>query len=187
MCQHKSAIITYSPRSKGKFEIIHSPCTDSHSELIRAYGLKDDGKLRFARVEFSPPDMSKAAEVDTYKLRLDEERAPDWWSDDMAAAVAEKMRGIVSAMIVKEDDKYLLGGAWIVPKGLTVSVGPMTRVVANLGTVSENYGTVSVNYSGGTVSENCSCGTVSGNYGTVSKNRGTVSVNHSCGTIVKQY
>lgn len=156
MCQFKSAIVVREPRNKGGFAIIHSYATDSHSDLIAAHELRDDGMLRFARIEYAPADASKAHCLDCYRLRIDEERTPEWFDDDMKAAVAAKMAEIVKAMIVTKTGITLLGGAWIVPPGFVVSVGPMTRIVANSGTVTYNSGTVT------------------DNSGTVTYNRGTV-------------
>ena len=73
MCQFKSAIVIREPRNKGGFALVHSFASDSHSELIRANKLRDDGKLRFARVEFVPGN--DWTDLKSYKLRIDEERA----------------------------------------------------------------------------------------------------------------
>ena len=153
MCQFKSAIVIREPRNKGGFALIHSYATDSHSELIAANGLRDDGKLRFARVEYAPADPTKAHLLDTYKLRIDEERTPEWFDDDMKEAVSAKLAEIVKTMIVTKSGITLLGGAWIVPPEVQVSVGPMTRIVANYGTVTHNSGTVTHN-SGDVVQNN---------------------------------
>jgi hypothetical protein len=171
MCLFKSAIVLREPRNKGGFALIHSYCTDHHSQLIRANNLRDDGKLRFARIEFRPGE--NWSDVGGYKLHIDEERTPEWFDEKMKAAVTEKMASIVRAMIVT-DQKLLLGGAWIVPKGATVEVGPNTLVVMNYGTVTTNCGTVTTNR--GTVTTNR--GTVTTNYGTVTTNYGTVTTNY---------
>jgi len=194
MCQFKSAIVVREPRNKGGFALIHSYATDSHSELIAANELHDDGRLRFARVEYSPADTTKAHLLDTYKLRIDEERTPEWFDDDMKGAVAARMAEIVKAMIVTKSGITLLGGAWIVPPDMQVSVGPMTRIVANnygtvtrndatvarnLGTVTDHPGTVT--RTGATAAHNP--GTVARNYGTVTDNYGTVADNY--GTVAR--
>jgi hypothetical protein len=179
MCQFKSAIVVREPRNKGGFALIHSHTTDSHSELIAANELRDDGRLRFARVEYSPEDASKAHLLDTYSLRIDEGRTPEWFDRDMKQAVAAKLAEVVKAMIVPRSGMTLLGGAWIVPPDCEVSVGPMTRIVANYGKVADNHGTVTDNH--GTVTENH--GTVASNHGTVARNHGTVADNH--GTVAR--
>ena len=114
MCNFKSAIVLKEPRNKGGFTLLHNSLTDSHSELIEYHKLRDDGVLRFARVEFVPGnDWSN---ISGYKLKIDEKRTPDWFDEDMKLAVTEKMASIVKAMIVPEGMDYLLGGSWIVPK-----------------------------------------------------------------------
>ena len=160
MCQFKSAIVLREPRNKGGFALIHSFATDHHSQLIQANNLRDDGKLRFARVEYLPGE--DWSDLKKYKLKIDEERTPEWFDKDMVEAVSEKMAGIVKAMIVPEGVEYLLGGAWIVPKGRTVVVGPNTLVVVNYGTISENRGTVTTNW-----------GTVTTNWGKISLGSGS--------------
>ena len=171
MCQFKSAIVLREPRNKGGFACLHSFATDSHSDLIKAHNLRDDGTLRFARVEYLPGE--DWSDLKGYKFKIDEERTPEWFDADMQLAVAEKLSSIVGVMLVPENVSYLLGGSWIVPKGRTVEVGPNTLVVRNYGTVTTNYGTVTTN--DGTVTTNY--GTVTTNYGTVTTNRGTVTTN----------
>jgi hypothetical protein len=183
MCTFKSAIVIREPRNKGGFALIHSYATDSHSELIAANELRDDGRLRFARVEYTPADPTKAHLLDSYKLRIDEERTPEWFDKDMMEAVSAKMAEIVKAMIVPKTGTALLGGAWIVPPDFEVSVGPMTRIVANSGTITRNSGTITRNY--GTVTDNYGTGTVADNYGTVARNYGTVARNY--GTVTDNY
>ena len=183
MCNFKSAIVIREPRNKGGFALIHSSATDSHSVLIAANNLRDDDKLRFARVELLPSE--DWSDLKGYKLKIDDERTPDWFDADMQSAVTEKLLGLVKTMIVPEGVKYLLGGSWIVPKGRTVEVGPNTLIVMNSGTVTTNSGTVTRNY--GTVTTNYNYGTVTHNSGTVTRNYGTGTVTHNSGTVTRNY
>jgi hypothetical protein len=66
MCHFKSAIVIHDERAKGGFRLLMSPWTESHSELIIIHNLRDDARLRFARVEFSPPSMDTAHVVNGY-------------------------------------------------------------------------------------------------------------------------
>ncbi len=180
MCRFKSVIVVREPRNKGGFDLIHSDATDSHSELIAAHNLRDDGELRFCRVEFSPSSVDWT-DLEKYRLTIDEERTPEWFDSEMKEAVADKLRGIVKRMIVPKTGITLFGGAWIVPRGFEVTVGPMTRIVVNYGTVGDSHGLVSLNrglvsLNYGTVGDNR--GLVGLNHGTVGDNDGTVSVNH---------
>lgn len=40
MCQFKSAIVVKEPRNKGGFQLLMSPWTESHSELMDGHKLK---------------------------------------------------------------------------------------------------------------------------------------------------
>ena len=81
MCNFKSAIVVKEPRNKGGFQLLMSPWTESHSELITIHKLKDDARLKFARVEFTLKSMDEAYLPETYTLRIDEERTPAWFDD----------------------------------------------------------------------------------------------------------
>ena len=181
MCKFMSAIVIREPRNKGGFSILRNAASDSHSDLIEYFKLCDDGRLRFARVEFSPPNNKDLASPEKYVPKIDEERTPEWFDADMKEAVADRMRGWVKAMIATKDTPYLLGGHWVVPKGITVKVGLNTVVTHNSGTVTNNSGTVTDNY--GTVTDNS--GTVTYNSGTVTYNSGTVTYNY--GTVTYNY
>ena len=157
MCQFLSAIIIEEPRNKLGFSVIYSHATDSHSDLIAAHKLRDDGRLRFARVEFTHDKEKPVENPDSYVLRVDEERTPDWFNEEIREGVYQHLRRLLSSMVAKDGD-FLLGGKWVIPKGATVSVGPNTVVAINSGTVTVNSGTVTDNY-----------GTVTDNYGKIGK------------------
>ena len=76
MCQFKSAIVVRDESKKGGFQLLMSPWTEHHSELITIFKLKDDARLKFARVEFAPKCLSEAYLPETYSLKIDEERHP---------------------------------------------------------------------------------------------------------------
>lgn len=145
MCTFLSAIIIPEPRDKQGFSVFYSHATNSHSDLIAAHKLNDDGRLRFARVEFVPDNEKPVENPDSYVLRLDEEREPEWFTLEIREGVCRHMRRLVASMVAKEGD-FLLGGKWIVPKGVTCSVGPNTVVEINYDTVTKNSGTVTKNY-----------------------------------------
>ena len=154
MCKFKSAIVVDDEREKGGFRLLMSPWTESHSELVTIFKLRDDGKLRFARVEFSPETMDKAHLVETYTLRIDEERTPEWFTDDMKETVAAKLRAYVSSIIVTGDVALLIGGQFIIAPGAKVeSAHSMVINAICGGTVSEIRGGTVSEIWGGTVSE----------------------------------
>jgi hypothetical protein len=169
VCQFKSAIVAKDESSKGGFRLLMSPWTESHSELVTIFKLHDGARLTFARVEFSPESMAKAHLVETYKLKIDEERTPEWFDCEMKEQVSEKLRAYIKSIIVSGDVDLLIGGQFIVAPGAKVA-SAHTMVINTIcgGTVSE--------ISGGTVSAICG-GTVSAiSGGTVSEiSGGTVS------------
>jgi hypothetical protein len=156
MCNFKSAIVVKDGKVKGGFRLLLSPWTESHSELCRLFKLNDtaNARLYFARVEFSPPSMDKAHLVDEYKLRIDEERTPEWFSDEIKDAVTDKLRAYIKTIIVDGDVDLLLGGQFIIAPGARVASAHSMVINAICGgTVSEiRGGTVSAIW-GGTVSE----------------------------------
>jgi len=121
MSQFKSAIVLKGPRNKGGFQLLMSPWTDSHSDLIAIHKLRDDGRLRFARVKFSPTSMATADKPETYALKIDEDRTPDWFSDEMRDAVAEKMRTYIRSIIITEPVDLLIGGQFILATGAKIN------------------------------------------------------------------
>jgi hypothetical protein len=114
MCQFKSAIVLRDKRNKGGFQLLMSPWTESHSELITMHKLNDGKMLHFARVEFSPDSMSDAHLVEKYKLKIDEQRTPDWFDEEMKEAVSAKMASYIKSIIVTSDNEFLIGGQFIV-------------------------------------------------------------------------
>jgi hypothetical protein len=120
MCQFKSAIVLKDESLKGGFRLLLSPWTESHSDLIILHKLRDNGRLSFARVEFSPPSMDQAHMVETYMLRLDEERTPDWFSEKMRESVTVRMADYIKSCIVSGPAELLMGGQFIVAHGATV-------------------------------------------------------------------
>jgi hypothetical protein len=170
MCNFKSAIVVEDQSVKHGFRLLLSPWTESHSELCQIFKLNDTAKARlyFARVEFSPPSMDTAHLLDGYKLRIDEERTPDWFSDEIKERVTEKLRAYVKAMIVDRDVDLLIGGQFIIAPGARVQCAKAMVINAICG------GTVSA-ICGGTVSAICG--------GTVSEIRGGT-VSAICGGTV---
>jgi len=154
MCKFKSAIIIQDEKRKGGFQVIMSPWTESHSELITIHKLRDDGKLRFARIEFSPPTMDTAHLIEGYKLTIDEQRTPDWFTEEMKANVSDHMREYVKRMIVTGDVELLIGGQFIIAPGAKVECAKAMVINAICGgTVSAIWGGTVSAICGGTVSE----------------------------------
>ena len=140
MCKFKSAIVLRDESRKGGFDLKMSPWTESHSELIQFYNIKDGARLTFARVEFSPESMETAHQPETYKLSLDEERTPEWWTDEIRDAVAERMRNYIRAIVVDGAVALLMGGQFILAPSARVEACKACVITAMLG--SSQVGTM---------------------------------------------
>ena len=76
----------------------------SHTEIAKLHGLPDgEWGDRFARWELTPKDgVSFRADCDAWAFRLDEKRAPAWWTDD-APALEHAAREAVKRWLVAAD------------------------------------------------------------------------------------
>ena len=130
-----------------------SPWTESHSELETIFKLRDT-KQNLAKVEFSPKSMDQAHLVETYSLKIDEERTPDWFTDDLKKSVSAEMTAYIKRMIVTGDVCLLIGGQFIIAPGAKVECAHSMVINAICGgTVSAIWGGTVSEIWGGTVSE----------------------------------
>jgi len=120
MCNFKSAIVIKDAKSKGGFQLLLSPWTESHSELEIIFKLRETTRLNYAKVEFSPAYKAEAYKVETYKLKIDEERKPDWLDGEMVESVTEKLTAYIRSIIVVEKCELLVGGQFIIGPGAEV-------------------------------------------------------------------
>ena len=132
MCEFKSGIVLRDESLKGGFKLLMSPWTEHHSDLIAIHNLRDDDRLRFARVEFKPKSMATADKPEAYKLRIDEERCPDWFDDDMKEAVSGRMRDYIRSIIITEDRRLLIGGQFILSGKVSIRVAKCCVIQAML-------------------------------------------------------
>ena len=152
MCNYKSAIVRRNEASKDGFDLLFSPWTESHSELCTIFHLQDGARLNYAFVEFSPPSLETAYLVETYKLRLDENRAPDWWSAAMREAVADRMRAYIASIIVHGDVDLLIGGQFVIAPGANIKRAKAMIISAMCGgTLTEMWGGTLTAMWGGTL------------------------------------
>ena len=158
MCNFKSALVIRDESRKGGFELFLSPWTEHHSTLMVMRGIKDGDRINCARVEFSPPDLSTADKVETYKLRLDEDRKPEWWSDEMAESVAKKMAVYINSIIISGDAAILIGGQFILASNAKVESAENCIITAMMG--SSKVGTMRESSQVGTMRESSQVGTM---------------------------
>ena len=77
MCQLKSGIIL-----KNR---VFVPEYDSHTEMLDELGIKDDyfnASKTFVRVELSPTGGDVFSDIDTWRLRVDQDITPEWYDED---------------------------------------------------------------------------------------------------------
>lgn len=77
MCKLKSAIALK--------DRIFMPDYDSHSDMLNELGIEDDfigASKKFVRVELSPTDGDPFSDIDTWKLNVDQDIRPDWFSEE---------------------------------------------------------------------------------------------------------
>ena len=171
MCNFKSAIVLRDLQSKRGYKLLLSPWTEHHSELELIFKLKEGVRLNYAKVEFSPPDLSVADKVETYKLKIDEDRTPDWFDDEMKESVKGRMSDYIKSIIVKDEMCLLIGGQFILSEGAKVEVAKECVIAAMCG------GTMNA-MCGGTMNEMCG--------GTMNAMRGgTMNAMRGAATIVK--
>ena len=111
MCQFKSGIIL-------KNKVVVAPIyNDSHSALLNQLRIKDDyenSARKFVRAELVPPDGDRAADLKEWEYIVDQDVAPDWYSEDLGRYEGE-FRAAVEEY-VKEHIVIMAGKPWSVIK-----------------------------------------------------------------------
>jgi hypothetical protein len=102
MCQFKSAIVL---KSK-----IHCPLnTDSHEDMIRELGLRDDSPFpNFVRIEHIPKDGDPFNhDPANWILNVDQDKLPDWFDDKKTEAeMQEIIKDVFAKCFVIDDDSW---------------------------------------------------------------------------------
>ena len=115
MCNFKSAIVVKDEREKFGFRLLLSPWTESHSELCDIFGLNDnDTRIDFAKIEFSPDTIENSHLPEKYNLKIDEDRTPDWFDNDIREKVIEKMTFYIKSILITGKHRILIGKQFIV-------------------------------------------------------------------------
>ena len=110
MCNFLSAIWT----RPGKL-ICEPTYTDSHSDLIEAFGLREKMTTApvqdFVRLELTLPDGSENEFFDFAKWReqIDEREVPTWFDDAARFDAFESMRELLAAARDRSDKSLVLG------------------------------------------------------------------------------
>ncbi len=124
--------------------------SDSHSELIEHFGLRDDKPFlqAFAKAELTP-DWSSDALLDAaqWTWRLDEPTRPDWLTNEIEAKAQSAARRVAASFILTAGEKRsLLDGTWILGGDARVIGIRGGRIIAMRGNaqVSEVWGNAQV-------------------------------------------
>lgn len=107
MCNFKSGIIL-----KNKVALAPEG-RESHSDLLESLNIEDNhmnASKVFVRAELTPPDGNKAASIDKWRYRVDQDITPDWYDIDpgryekeMREAVTEYMKDKLQNIICGYD------------------------------------------------------------------------------------
>ena len=132
MCNFLSALVLPSG------DLVWSPLTDSHEDLIDHAELKDNNK-NFVRLEFSP--KADYADPSTYVFKVDTPSPPRWFTAAACERAKQQLKDIVTRMIILNDRKVLLGGCWIL-KSVKIQRVFSARILAMYGSshVNAMYG-----------------------------------------------
>ncbi|MDD5353314.1 MAG: hypothetical protein PHS93_09160, partial [Candidatus Omnitrophica bacterium] len=92
-------------------DILHNDFADSHEDLIEIFGLVDNGKQNFVRIEYAT-NGKRLDKIENYQLKVDENSTPEWF-EEIRGSITEQMKTIVSNMIISENVKIIIGRAVI--------------------------------------------------------------------------
>jgi len=155
MCLFFSCIV-----AEKNLEIYHNPYTDSHDALITYFGFKDDKiQNKWVRVEFVPQD-NKYTEVDSYILKCEDSKTPDWFTKNQEK-IRTKLQKIIKAMIITDERKILLGGCYILSGNAKITLVNQCRIARMEGnsTIKTMWaGTIEIMWAG--TIENMRAGTI---------------------------
>jgi len=126
MCRFKSGIVMRNG------DLLTSPYTDKHEDLITLHNIKDNGNDGFVRVEYVP--LGKDYELDNYELRVDESIVPKWF-EDIREDIIRKFHQLIKNMIITTDRDLILGGQWIIKDGVIDLINFANIVSIHRGTV----------------------------------------------------
>lgn len=108
MCQLKSGLVL-----KNR---VFVPEYDKHYEMLKELGIEDNAinaMKTFVRFELSPSDGDVFSDIDTWKLRIDQDIIPDWWDEEeYKPKIVEAVKEWASEHIhINEKDLELSEGA----------------------------------------------------------------------------
>ena len=105
MCKLKSGIALIKNR-------VYMADHDSHSDMLKELNIEDDylgATKKYVRWELSPPDGNPFSDIDTWKLKVDQDIVPEWWSaEEYTPYIVEKVKEWYELGITVIDEATLL-------------------------------------------------------------------------------
>ena len=145
MCKFYSAIVMKNG------DVLHDEHVLSHEDLIALFNINDTQTNcdKFVRVEYTVEDENDYADIEKYKLNVDEQTIPKWF-EKHREFVTEKLKGIVKTRIILTDRKLLIGGLFVV-KDCKITTIKDCHVISIYGSaqVENIYGSAQVKYISG--------------------------------------
>ena len=97
--------------------------TDSHSEICELHGIRETSIIaerNIIKLEYVP--RGSYSDLDNYELHVDEERTPDWWTDELAERVTLRMhRRLLAERVLADGETYnITEGVYLVISGAPV-------------------------------------------------------------------
>ena len=135
MCQFKSGLWT-------KNGLAWSLDTDSHEELIKEKGFKDDGvKTQFVRVEYIPEKfedfLKQRKKYKNWKVRIDQDILPEWFQGETDTKAIEKaFKGIIGEVI---DKRFIVGKVAEIKEGKNYYIYGSAQVKNICGSAQVEY------------------------------------------------
>lgn len=113
-------------------DIHYNPITDSHEDLIQEKELDDRVTIpncnrNWVRFEYTSETLS---DLSTYVLEICEEEIPIWVDSKFQYDLVEKLKLIISSIILCDvNKKFIIGGCWILTGNTLVNRCVCARVV----------------------------------------------------------
>ena len=125
MCKFYSAIIMKNG------DILHDENIKSHEGIIAMFNIRDNNPNcdNFVRVEFSPDNFDNLADIEKYKLYVDESICPDWF-EDQRDYVTSRLKDIVDMRIIKNKEINLLTGGLYIVKNSKINILESVKIEA---------------------------------------------------------
>ena len=136
-------------------DLFFVPSVDSHEKQIALKGINENGfAVQFARCEYVPT-LGKFSDLDSYKFRLDEDRTPDWWTEEIQERTISRIRSRIRGMIVSKDQQVLGPGVWILSGNPTIGklLDGCIIITAESATI-QNAGSATIQNSGSATIQN---------------------------------